>query len=132
MLWLAPWLLWLFPNIPFYKSINPSGLTSDPRMQDSYHKDPLHDGNVYLKTVLEPLLAGYEILDKNYINWPINISLLISHGESDRSTSPEASRSFVDKIDAVDKEFKSWPDMLHEGHNERLEIREPFLQYSVR
>lgn len=101
-------------------------------MQDSYHKDPLHDGNVYLKTVLEPLLAGYEILDKNYINWPINISLLISHGESDRSTSPEASRSFVDKIDAVDKEFKSWPDMLHEGHNERLEIREPFLQYSVR
>lgn len=116
----------------FYKTINPTGLTSDPIAQESYHQDPLHNGNVYLKTVIDPLLAGYQILDKDYQNWPTYIPILITHGDIDRSTSPRASRSFVDKIEAVDKEFKLWPEMLHEGHNERPDIRDPFLEYSIK
>ena len=131
MLWIAPWLLWLCPNLPFYKGINPNGLTSDPDMQQTYHTDPLHNGNVYLKTVLEPLLAGYQLFNKDFKNWPSNIAILITHGESDMSTSPQASQAFIEKITATDKEFKSWSNMLHEGHNERPEIRYAFLDYSI-
>lgn len=132
MLWLAPWLLWLFPNFPFNKSINPGNLTSDPEMAQTYAEDPLHNGHVCLKTVLEPMLAGYHILEKDYVNWPPSVKLLITHGDNDPSTSSQASRDYIERVPADDKEFKSWPGMLHEGHNERPELREPFLDFSIR
>lgn len=98
---------------------------------NSYHVDTLHDGNVYLKTVIEPLLAGHQLMDEGYKHWPASVSILVTHGELDPSTSCEASRRFVERIVADDKEFNSWPGMLHEGHNERPEIRDPFLEYTL-
>ncbi|KAK5136115.1 hypothetical protein LTR08_004166 [Meristemomyces frigidus] len=128
---LAPWLVWLFPNMPFAKSINPHNLSSDPGAASSYGDDPLHNGSVYLKTVIHPLLEGYRLMEDGYKHWPYDVPILVSHGEKDPSTSSAASKEFVGKLDAVDKEFKVWPDMLHEGHNERPEVREPFIQYII-
>ena len=115
-----------------YKSINPHHLSSNLDAAKSYQDDPLHDGNVYLKTVIDPLLAGYQLMDKSYKHWPPDLPLLINHGEDDPSTSSAASRRFVEKLDVADKECKLWPDMLHEGHCERPEIRDPFIEYTIR
>lgn len=118
--------------MPFRKSLNPEHLTSDPNTIESFRNDPLVRGDVYLKTVSGLLLRGYRILAQDYKNWPEHVSILITHGENDPSTSPEASREFIEKIKAGDKSFKSWPGMLHEGHNERPELRDPFIEHSIR
>lgn len=78
------------------------------------------------------MLAGHHILEKDYVNWPPSVKLLITHGENDLSTSSEASRNYIERISTHDKEFRSWPGMLHEGHNGRPELREPFLDFSIR
>ena len=117
--------------MPFSKSLDATHATSNPEAVESFHSDPLVRGDVFVKTISGLLQAGYDILDKEYKNWPVNLPILITHGEKDPSTSPEASRKFIDLINANDKELKLWPDMLHEGHNERKELREPFLEYSI-
>ena len=117
--------------MPFSKSINPGHLTSDPAAVETFHNDPLVRGDVYIKTVSGLLAAGYKVLAEDYKNWPGSLQILITHGENDPSTSPEASRRFIDQIKADDKEFMSWPGMLHEGHNERPELRDPFIEHSL-
>lgn len=117
--------------MPFNKAINPHHLSSDPGAAKSYKDDPLHDGNVYLKTLVDPLLAGYRLMAEGYKYWPSHVPILVNHGEDDPSTSSVASRHFVEKLGAGDKEFKAWPGMLHEGHNERPEIRDPFIEHII-
>lgn len=117
--------------MPFSKSINPHHLSSDPDAAKGYEDDPLHDGNVYLKTVIDPLMAGYRLMEGEYKHWPRDLAILVSHGDNDPSTSAVASRKLVAKLAADDKEFKAWPDMLHEGHNERAEVRDPFIEYII-
>jgi acylglycerol lipase len=131
LFWLVAKLAWLYTNMPFKKSINPSHLTSDPAAINTFHEDPLVRGDVYIKTISGLLLEGYKVLDENYRNWPVGLPVMITHGENDRSTSPAASRKFIDQIKADDKEFKPWPGMLHEGHNERPELRDPFIKHSL-
>ncbi|KAL9111712.1 MAG: hypothetical protein Q9227_003987 [Pyrenula ochraceoflavens] len=131
VLWLIPWLVWIYPNFPFKKSLNPENLTSDPETINNLRKDPLTRGDVYLKTVSGLLLRGYEMLARDYEFWPKHIPILITHGDDDPSTSPVASQELIKKIRATDKIFKSWPGMLHEGHNERPELRDPFIEYSI-
>lgn len=116
----------------FRKTLNPHHLTSDPEVAKKIVSDPFFRGDIFIKTVSGLLSDGYRILSEGYKNWPADLPILITHGEKDPSTSPDASRTFVEKLATNDKEFKSWPDMLHEGHNERPELRDPFLKYSLR
>ncbi|KAF2809120.1 alpha/beta-hydrolase [Mytilinidion resinicola] len=132
LLWLIPYIAWIYPNLPLTKALNSHHLTSDPEVAEKIQSDPFFRGDIFIKTVSGMLFEGYRILSEGYGNWPGNLPILITHGEKDPSTSPEASRKFIEKLDVRDKEFKSWPDMLHEGHNERLELRDPFLEYSIR
>lgn len=132
VLWLVPWISWIYPNLPFKKTLSPHHLTSDPEAAAAIKADPLFRGDIFIKTISGLLLEGYRVLSDGYKAWPTDLPILIAHGEKDPSTSPEASRQFIEKLDVSDKEFKLWPDMLHEGHNERSELRVPFLDYSLR
>ena len=107
-------------------------MTSDSEAAQKIGSDKLFRGDICIKTISGLLLEGYRVLSEGYKNWPEDLPILITHGENDPSTSPEASRQFIEKINAKDKEFKNWPGMLHEGHNERAELRRPFLEYSFR
>ncbi|KAF2489732.1 alpha/beta-hydrolase [Lophium mytilinum] len=132
VLLIAPVVTWIYPNLRLTKILKTDHLTSDPEIAENIQSDPSFRGDIFIKTVSGMLCEGYKILSDGYKSWPENLPILISHGEKDISTSPEASRNFIEKLGVQDKEFKSWPDMLHAGHNERAELRDPFLEYSVR
>lgn len=48
----------------------------------------------------------------------IRLPLLLMHGEADKVTSAASSRAFFDALPSADKQFKPWPEMRHETHNE--------------
>ena len=61
---------------------------------------------------------GQALLDKNYATFPAKLPLLVYHGDEDPITYHEASKEFVEKVKADDKEFKSYKGYFHELHNE--------------
>ena len=116
--------------MPLKKQLNPNNLTSHASTVEKIRNDPHFRGDVYAKTLIEPVLAGYRAMSDGWKDWPPQVPMLITHGQDDPSTSPSASKQFIERIRAKDKEFRDWPGMLHEGHNERAELRDPFLEYS--
>ena len=87
---------------------------------------------MYLQALADPLSTKCKLMDKSYKHWPAEVPLLITHGEEDTSTSSAASRRFIQKLDSADKECKLWPDMMYEGHCERPELRDLFIEYVIR
>lgn len=48
----------------------------------------------------------------------IGIPMLVMHGGADAIASPEASLEFVEQLGTPDKQFRLWPNLLHEILNE--------------
>ncbi|CEH16393.1 glycosyltransferase family 8 protein [Ceraceosorus bombacis] len=129
--WLAPRLLKAFPNVMWYAPVNPAELSHDPAVVAENKKDPLISGVVYVRAIAGPLLGGPRLVSEWYKNYPKDLPVLFAHGEADPVTSPKASRELYEKLEASDKDYKSWPGFFHEGHNEKGDDKVHFLQYNV-
>jgi acylglycerol lipase len=121
--WLAPRLLRLFPKMPWYAPVNPAELSHDQAVIDDNKSDPLISPRVYLRAVVGPLLGGLKLLSDEYKNWPADLPILFTHGEDDPVTDCKASREMESKIEARDKECKTWKGAYHEVHNEEGEMK---------
>lgn len=117
--------------MPWYASVNVKECTKDVEAQKWTHEDPLVDGHVYLRAIVDPLLGGVQLHQKDYRNWPAAKPLLIAHGDKDPVTSCKASAELVDKVEAVDKEHKKWPGLLHECWHEEGDVKLQFMQYII-
>jgi len=62
--------------------------------------------------------GGKKLLDEDYVRFPQSLPLLILHGDADKITSHDASKKFVEKIEANDKTFSSYAGGYHELANE--------------
>ncbi len=92
--------------------LDPMTLSRDKSVGEAYSHDPLVHNKITSRSFFELMSAGERALaDADQIKLP----LLVAHGTDDGITSFEASRTFAEKSGA---EFKAWPGMFHETHNE--------------
>lgn len=117
--------------MPWYADVNVKDCTHHVESQKWTAEDPLVDGHVYLKAIVDPLLGGERLLDKEYKHWPTDKPLLCLHGEDDKVTSCNASRQLVQRVEAKDKEHKGWPGLYHECWHEEGDVKVAFIQYMI-
>ncbi|KAI8978320.1 lysophospholipase [Trametes punicea] len=121
----------IVPNLPYPASIPVEDLSHDPAVWEAVAKDPwiIHRGSA--KGLHDMLEGGEKLLWDDYKHWPRSLSLLIAHGTADRVTSFAAAEEFFKKVDAADKEFKSFPDSLHELVNESDGVKEKYVDECI-
>lgn len=125
----SPWIE-LHQEVPLWKkslgkiisNVNPKHVQSeeidvqeisyDPATVESYKNDPLIHHQMGTKLGLALLQKGKDLLS---IHEKLYIPLLIMHGEDDHITSPAASKLLSDQWSS---DYKLWPTMKHEIHNE--------------
>ncbi|PWN86578.1 alpha/beta-hydrolase [Acaromyces ingoldii] len=124
-------VLKIYPNMPWFAEVAPRELSKDPEVVKWTQEDPLCDGHVYLKAILGPITGGPTFLTEGYKRWPKDVPILVSHGDADPVTNPKASKELESKLDATDKEYKSWPGYLHEGWHEQGNEKVEYINYLV-
>ncbi len=113
-IWAARIALKLRPRQRFHNGVTPTGISRDPDVIARYEADPLVHGWLSARLGLSLLTVGEELLQRAP---DLDRPALLMHGEADRVTSIEASRTFVDCAGA-EARFLSWPGLFHELHNE--------------
>lgn len=131
LFWLAPKLLSLSRNFPWTAGVAVKELSNDPQVQKWTEQDPLVDGHVYLRTIIDPLFGGVKLADEEYKNYPSTLPLLICHGGKDPVTSFKASKEVVEKAQVNDKEHKEFPGCLHEVWHEKGDVKIEYIQYMI-
>lgn len=104
-----------FPKLKTQK-LDPNSTSRDPEMVNSYATDPLiyHDGT-RAGTGRELLRAIAEIKTQfKDFDYPV----LLMHGEADKITNPEGSKSLFNESISADKTLKIWDGAYHEILNE--------------
>lgn len=101
----------LIPFLPVKNPLTVPQLTNDPEMMAWTEKDVLRHAVVTPKWFTESNAAQDAVFrDTAALTWPI----LVVHGAEDPVARPDASKTFFDALPASDKEYVSWPGMLHE------------------
>lgn len=104
----------LFPTYLEDNGIDVNQLSRDSKVAEAYIKDPL----VHNKISARLFTNGTEYAEYAMLNVALlQVPLLVMHGTKDGLTSPQASEEFVGRNEKL-AEFKSWPGLYHELHNE--------------
>lgn len=101
------------PMMKFPLHFNPSRITRDPVIAQSYMNDP------YIRRTATLSLAqivGNMAQKLDRIKPIFHIPVLLQHGDADALTSHRASAKFAAR--GTNIEFKNWPHCFHELHNE--------------
>lgn len=118
----------VLPSLQMKLAALDGGLTHDEELNAKYKEDPLCAPIGTYRGVSNMLNYGQALLDKNYATFPAKLPLLVYHGDEDPITYHEASKEFVEKVKADDKEFKSYKGYFHELHNEPGEMKERIIE----
>jgi alpha-beta hydrolase superfamily lysophospholipase len=111
----------IVPWVVVDNSLSSKDLSHDENI--SYNQDPLVHSHISLRLLATMIKKGQWALrnaDK------LSIPLLLMHGSADRVTDPRASQEFSKKADC---DFKLWPALYHEMHNEPEKYK--VLEYMV-
>ena len=108
----------IFPNFTVHNGIKSCEISSDPVEIEKYDTDP----NVFHKVTLiwgVELIKTIEKLKQQ--SGEIKLPLLILHGGADTIARIDGSRQFIDGVGTPknDRDFKEFPELRHELHNER-------------
>jgi len=110
---LADWMSKIFPSLTQANGLKPEFLSRDPAVGAAYMKDPLVHDKISAGLFSEAVANGnYALRHAVAISKPT----LVFHGTDDSITSTAASQEFAGASEQID--FKSWPEMRHESHNE--------------
>ncbi len=111
----------LFPNLTKPNDLDQTALSRDRAVIERYANDPFVHDRVSMR-LGEMLLRYPKALLATASS--IRIPLLLMHGELDRIGTFEGSRRYVELNRTHGAEFRSWPGLYHEIHNEpeRLEV----------
>jgi alpha-beta hydrolase superfamily lysophospholipase len=104
----------LYPAYSQGNGLELNFLSRDTNVVDQYIADPLVHGKVTAATAISLLDAAAQ-LDQFSGTFPV--PLLLQHGGADGITSPDASRSFADRVSGPIR-FRIWEGAYHELHNE--------------
>jgi len=115
----------LLPNLPISTPMDEGDLNRHPE-RNKVLSDPLIKQAGTVAGITDMIDGGQKLLDEDYAHFPQSLPLIIVHGDADRITSYDASKSFVDKVKANDKVFSSYPGGYHELANEPDGIDEKF------
>ncbi|CAM2065384.1 Lysophospholipase [Sulfidibacter corallicola] len=103
----------VWPGFSMANELDTKGLARDPEVASKYLADPLVHNRITPRFM--DVMDGGEYLIEHAAS--LATPLLLLHGERDPITSAPASAEFAEKAGARCR-FKSWPDLLHEIHNE--------------
>lgn len=91
-------------------------LTKDPETGERFPDDHRnHRGPTRLRTAWGMLTGGEDALARAA---SLTLPLLAMHGEDDRLTFPEGTKTLHERVASLDKTLRIWPGMLHEILNE--------------
>ena len=100
-------------------------LTHDEEVIKHRLNDPLAHDKVSLSLALDILETGPKVLTKAS---QLQIPVLVSHGQEDALTDPQASVEFYEQVASQEKHLHIYPDMYHETYNEVAEQRQQALK----
>lgn len=104
------------PALTQTNGLNVDGVSRDKTVVDHYRADPLNHDIISAEVGMGVLEWGNWLLETDLKN--PSASLLLMHGDADLLTSYSASKQFIEKFQAGDISFKTWPGLYHELHNE--------------
>jgi alpha-beta hydrolase superfamily lysophospholipase len=103
----------LMPAFVQSTKLNTKHISRDLQEVKKYEQDPLNHDKISTTFFFGVHEAGLWALE-HAAEW--SLPLFLSHGTADQITSFKASEEF--SANAKNTNFKSWPDMYHETHNE--------------
>ncbi|KAF9417885.1 hypothetical protein BGZ94_009832 [Podila epigama] len=121
----------VLPSLQIPSNLPSSQISRDVEEVKKYDTDPLVHGYITSQGVYDMLTNAKLLLTARFKDITEDVPLLICHGTADGLTDCEACKSFFDKAQVKDKEFKDWPGFYHELHNEPEEDRKKVITYYV-
>ena len=104
----------LYPGFSQSSKLNVNHLSRDKAVVEAYQKDKYVHDRITASFFTNLYSSGmYALQHANELKIPA----LIMHGEEDKITSEPASAEFAKRANLM-SEYKSWPGMYHEIHNE--------------
>jgi len=105
-----------FPIIRVGNDIDPSCLTHDQKIVDSYANDDSIPKDLTLR-------CGYEIMKNSELVMAlaarVHLPILLMHGGQDKLCDAEATKKFYMRVPVYSKRLKIYPNLYHELLNER-------------
>lgn len=105
----------IWPALSVKTGLDVTGISRDPDVLIARQNDPLVHGLGTPRLATESsnaMLTCYENVDQ------LQIPVLMTHGTSDRITSPEVSREFFEHIPHADKTYIAYDGGYHESHKD--------------
>ncbi len=120
-------LLRIAPNHQLKSRVYPERLMSDPTEQDAWRKDTLFHARLSLRLAAALVDSGRWALDNAS---QLSNPLLLSHGDVDALTCPEASIEFSEKSNE-NCTLQLWPGLLHDPFRclERKAVIQRFVDF---
>ncbi len=117
----------IWPAYSESNGLNADDLSRDPVVSRDYRNDPLVHDKISARAFFDIHLAGLWALEHAA---ELKVPVLIMHGDSDRLTSAESSREFVQRAGDL-ATYLEWPGAYHELHNEinRMDVLQAALQW---
>lgn len=104
----------IYPAFTQDNELDANDLSRDPAVVKAYEEDPLVHSKISASMFFHVYEAGYWAYDNAS---KLSIPALVTHGNEDKLTSPEASKEFA--ANAGDNAtFQMWEGMPHEPHND--------------
>lgn len=114
----------VLPSLQMKVAALDHALTHDEELNKAYQNDPLCAPIGTYRGISDMLNSGAALQNKYYRNYPSSLPLLVFHGDEDQVTWHDASKQFVENVEADDKRFLSLPGYYHECHNELDDMKE--------
>jgi len=133
----SPFQRWLgrkarpfLPNLLVPTPMKEEDLNRNPE-RNKVLSDPLIKQSGTVSGLTDMFDGGKKLVDEDYVHFPQSLPLIIIHGDADKITSHDASKSFVEKVKADDKTFSSYPGGYHELANEPDGMDEKFTDETI-
>ncbi|KAI0312007.1 lysophospholipase [Amylostereum chailletii] len=123
----------MFPNLTIPAGVDPKHLSHDPAAVEENRRDRLCRSSATVRAVDTMLTRGENLLTEpdTMQYWPVDLPVLILHGDSDEVTSAQASREFIENLNAKDKHLSIYPGGYHELHHEPDGVKERFVDECI-
>ena len=120
----------MMPNHQLVQKVAPTLMSRDPKVCEEFRDDPLCHNTGTLEGLAamldrgERLVSGETMVKRDYGTG--TFAVWVGHGSGDQVTDPVASRSWVERCEVVDKEFREYEGWFHKLHAEQGDCKEVF------
>lgn len=105
----------VYPAFTVSNQVDNTLLSRSPGIGEAMLADPHSHDKVSSIVGIDMMKAAAQL---DEFNGELTTPLLLMHGDADGLTSFSASEAFSKRVEAASMEFKAWPGLYHELHNE--------------